>query len=77
MVSPRARSTPVRLLLFTMKETFGEVTIEMSRGKALQIPLPGAPTISVFCTDKIHGGQDHAFQFQCGLVNYKAHGDLS
>jgi hypothetical protein len=25
----------------------------------------------------IHGGQDHAFQFRCGLTNNKAHSDLS
>jgi hypothetical protein len=33
--------------------------------------------VGVFCTGKIQGGQDHAFQFRGGLVNYKAHDDLS
>jgi hypothetical protein len=41
------------------------------RGKA-------APTlVYVFCTGKLWGGQDHAFQFCGGLVNYEAHYDLS
>jgi hypothetical protein len=43
----------------------------------LQIPLPGTPTVGVFCTSKIQDGQDHAFLFQDGLLNYKAHYDLS
>jgi hypothetical protein len=43
----------------------------------LQIPLLRTPTVSVFCTTKIQGGQDHAFLFQCGLANYKAHNGLS
>jgi hypothetical protein len=43
----------------------------------MQIPLPGVPTINVFYTGKIQGGQDHAFQFQGSLANYKAYGDLS
>jgi hypothetical protein len=43
----------------------------------LQIPFLGLPTISVFCTSKIHGGQDHTFLFQGGLVNYKAQYGLS
>jgi hypothetical protein len=30
-----------------------------------------------FCTDKIQGGQDHAFMFRDGLVNYNAHYSLS
>jgi hypothetical protein len=34
-------------------------------------------TVGVFCTSKIQGRQDHAFQFQDGLANYKTHGDLS
>jgi hypothetical protein len=29
----------------------------------LQIPLLGTLTVSVFCTVKIQGGQDRAFQF--------------
>jgi hypothetical protein len=33
--------------------------------------------VGVFYTGKIQGGQDHAFEFQWGLVNYKTHGDLS
>jgi hypothetical protein len=37
----------------------------------LQIPLPGAPTVGVFCTGKIYGGQDHAFLFRDGLTNYE------
>jgi hypothetical protein len=43
----------------------------------LQVPLPGMPTVDVFCTDKIQGGQDRAFQFLGGLVNVVAHKDLS
>jgi hypothetical protein len=26
-------------------------------------PLPGAPTVSVFCIGKIYGGQDRVFLF--------------
>jgi hypothetical protein len=37
----------------------------------LQIRLPAAPTINVFCTGKIYGGQDHVFMFRGGPVNYK------
>jgi hypothetical protein len=33
--------------------------------------------VGVFCTDKIHSGQDRAFQFRGSLANYEAHGDLS
>jgi hypothetical protein len=33
--------------------------------------------VSVFCTGKIHGGQDRAFQFRGGLVNNEAHSDVS
>jgi hypothetical protein len=33
--------------------------------------------VGVFCIGKIQGGQDHAFLFRDGLVNYKAHYDLS
>jgi hypothetical protein len=40
-------------------------------------PLPGAPTICIFCAGKLWGGQDHAFQFRGGLVNNEAHYDLS
>jgi hypothetical protein len=29
------------------------------------------PTIGIFCTGKIQGGQDHAFLFRGGLANYK------
>jgi hypothetical protein len=43
----------------------------------LQIPLPGTPIVDVFCTCKLWGGQDRAFQFRGGLVNYEAHYDLS
>jgi hypothetical protein len=43
----------------------------------LQIPLPDTQTVSDFCTGKIQGGQDRAFLFRDGLVNYKAHYDLS
>jgi hypothetical protein len=43
----------------------------------LQIPIPDAPTVGVFCTDKLWGDQDRAFQFRCGLTNYKAYYNLS
>jgi hypothetical protein len=43
----------------------------------LQIPLPGAPTVGVFYTGKIQGGQDHIFLFRGGFTNYKAHYGLS
>jgi hypothetical protein len=33
--------------------------------------------VGVFCTSKIHSGQDHVFLFQGGIVNYKAHYGLS
>jgi hypothetical protein len=33
--------------------------------------------VGVLCTARIQGGQDRAFQFRCGLANYKAHGDPS
>jgi hypothetical protein len=33
--------------------------------------------ISVFCTGKIYGAQDHVFLFRGGLMNYKAHYGLS
>jgi hypothetical protein len=33
--------------------------------------------VSVFCTGKIYGGQDRAFLFWGGLVNYKTHYSLS
>jgi hypothetical protein len=33
--------------------------------------------VSVFYTGKMQGGQDHTFQFRCGLVNKEAHNDLS
>jgi hypothetical protein len=33
--------------------------------------------VVVFCTSKIQGGQDRAFLFWGGLVNYKAHYLLS
>jgi hypothetical protein len=33
--------------------------------------------VSVFYTSKIQGGQDHTFLFRGGLVNYKAHYNLS
>jgi hypothetical protein len=39
----------------------------------LQIPVPGALTIGVFCTSKIYGGQDSVFLFRCDLANYKAY----
>jgi hypothetical protein len=29
----------------------------------LQIPLPGTPTVSVFCIGMIYGGQDRVFLF--------------
>jgi hypothetical protein len=29
----------------------------------LQIPIPGAPTVDIFCTGKISGGQDCLFLF--------------
>jgi hypothetical protein len=35
------------------------------------------PFVGVFCTGKIQGGQDRAFQFRGALANYKARGDLS
>jgi hypothetical protein len=34
-------------------------------------------SIGVFCTSKIHGGQDHAFLFRSGLTNCKTHYGLS
>jgi hypothetical protein len=43
----------------------------------LQIPHPGAPNVSVFCTGKLWGGQDRTFQLRGGLTNYEAHYDLS
>jgi hypothetical protein len=43
----------------------------------LQVPLPGTPTVDVFYTGKIQGGQDRAFQFRGGLVNVVSHNDLS
>jgi hypothetical protein len=43
----------------------------------IQIPLPGVPIVNVFSTSKIQGGQDHAFLFRGGLVNYIAHYGLS
>jgi hypothetical protein len=49
----------------------------IQRKSTLQIHIPGAPTISVFYTSKLRGGQDHTFQFWGGLVNYEAHYDLS
>jgi hypothetical protein len=33
--------------------------------------------VSVFCTVKIQGGQDHEFMFRGGHANYKAHYVLS
>jgi hypothetical protein len=55
-----------------------ERTIEMPKEEStLQTPLPGVPTIDVFCTDEIKGGQDRAFHFGGGLANYKEHGDQS
>jgi hypothetical protein len=53
MVSPGARPTPVRLLPLERKERFSDETIGTSRGKArCKCPLPRAPTVGVFCTDK-------------------------
>jgi hypothetical protein len=43
----------------------------------LQIPFPSVLIVSVFNTDKLWGGKDHAFQFQGGLVNCEANCDLS
>jgi hypothetical protein len=43
----------------------------------LQFFLNGTPTIGVFYTSKIQGGQDRTFQFQAGLVNNKVHNDIS
>jgi hypothetical protein len=37
----------------------------------LQTPLPVTPTIGVFCTDKIEGGQDRVFLSRVGLANYE------
>jgi hypothetical protein len=51
--------------------------VNVQRKSALQIPLPGMPAFRVFCTGKLWGGQDHAFQFRGGLANYEAHYDLS
>jgi hypothetical protein len=42
----------------------------------LQMPLLGVPTISVFYTNKIQGGQDRAYQFQGILANKEAHNYL-
>jgi hypothetical protein len=49
----------------------------IKRKSTLQIPIHGAPIVGVFYTDKLWGGQDRAFQFCGGLVNYEAHYDLS
>jgi hypothetical protein len=35
------------------------------------------PTVGIFCTGKIQGGQDRMFQFCGGLVDYNAHYSLS
>jgi hypothetical protein len=35
----------------------------IKRKSTLQILLPGALTVDVFCTSKIWGGQDHVFLF--------------
>jgi hypothetical protein len=43
----------------------------------LEVSLPGMPTVGVFGTGKLWGGQDRAFQFHGGLANYKAHYLLS
>jgi glucose-6-phosphate isomerase len=48
MVSPRSRLTSVGLLLLAMKESFDEVTIGMSRGKAHYKPPFLAPQLSMF-----------------------------
>jgi hypothetical protein len=43
-------------------ESGDERTIETSRGKACcKIPLPGVPTVGVYCTGKVQAGKDHAF----------------
>jgi hypothetical protein len=43
----------------------------IERKSMLQIPLSGVPTIGVFYTGKIQGGQDRTFLFRDGLANYE------
>jgi hypothetical protein len=38
-------------------------TSERLEESMMRIPLPGMPTVGVFCTDKILGGQDRVFLF--------------
>jgi hypothetical protein len=40
------------------------------------VELDDCNIVSVFCTDKVQGGQDRAFQFWGGLANNEAHNDL-
>jgi hypothetical protein len=47
-------------------------SVEFSYNNSYQESL-----VSVFCTDKIWGGQYRMFHFQCDLANHKAHYDLS
>jgi hypothetical protein len=43
-------------------ESVDERTIKTSRGKArCKIPLPGVPTVGIYCTGKVQAGKDHAF----------------
>jgi hypothetical protein len=43
----------------------------------LQIPLPGVPTVGVFCISMVQGGQERVFQFHGCPAKYKAHYSLS
>jgi hypothetical protein len=52
MVSLRARLMLVGLLPLATKENFGEVTIEMYRGKVCCKSPFLAPTVGIFCTGK-------------------------
>jgi hypothetical protein len=68
----------IELLSLAMKESFGEGAIRTSRGEAhCKSSFLTHQLLVFFCTDKIHGGQDRVFLFQGGLINYKAHYDLS
>jgi hypothetical protein len=55
MVQPGARPTSVGLLslAMAMNKSFGGNNWNVKRRSTLQIPLPGMPTIGVFCACKI------------------------
>jgi hypothetical protein len=76
-VSLREKPPPIKRSPSEETVNVDKGTIGMSKKSTLQIPLSGAPIVGVFCNGKIHGGQDHVFQFWGGLVNNEAHSDLS